>query len=170
MIKVNKGDLLKNVKTGIIVHGTNAQGTMGAGFAKQVKEQYPEAYKEYRKFCKGERYQDDPLGQIVTVEISPDLWIINAITQRYYGRENKVYIDYEATKNCFKQVRAEVKRFTRINMDRSKEHIRVFNSYLPEVHFPMIGAGYGGGDWKIVEFIINKELPDIVSKNLWVLP
>ena len=50
MVEYVKGNLFDEPQE-IIVHGCNARGVMGAGFAKDLKEKYPENYKEYRKYC-----------------------------------------------------------------------------------------------------------------------
>jgi len=46
MIEHKIGDLFSNTE-GYIVHGCNAQGVMGSGVAKIVKDQYFDAFKRY---------------------------------------------------------------------------------------------------------------------------
>ena len=48
MIEYKNGDLL-NVTEGIILHGCNGQGVMGAGVAKAIKMKYPEAFTAYKE-------------------------------------------------------------------------------------------------------------------------
>jgi len=38
-----------------------------------------------------------------------------------------------------------------------------------DIHFPLIGCGLDGGNWNIVENIINEVLDDTAKNNLWVL-
>ena len=150
MIKVNKGNLL-DVTSGIIVHGCNAQGVFGSGVALAVKQKYPIAYDDYRAEYE---YSHNKLflGTCIKSWVADYLMIISAITQQYYGRDSKRYVNYAAIAECF------------------KEAIDTANVYTLDLHFPLIGAGLGGGDWSIIEQLINDCDPyDKVSKNLWVL-
>ena len=152
-IQQHVGDLLRSVRQGIIVHGCNAQGVMGGGFALQVKRAYPGAYEKYRKtYCSiGLR-----LGSIVPYEIErprgiAPLVIVNAITQNLFGTDRR-YVEYPAVHSCFEET-AKLARCLQIT----------------DVHFPLIGCGLAGGDWKEIEPIICKEL-DGLSAHLWTLP
>lgn len=172
MINEIKGDLLKNVTNGIIVNGCNAQGVMGSGFAKQIREIYPEAYNAYMEHYK-ENYAGQNilrLGECISAEVLPDLLVINAITQKFYGRKPIRYVDYDAVRICFKDVANIACRMTEKRMDASKDHIQIIQNYMPSINFPMIGAGLGGGDWNVISKIIDEEIPDDFQKNLWVLP
>jgi O-acetyl-ADP-ribose deacetylase (regulator of RNase III) len=130
MITYKKGDLLA-VTTGVIIHGCNAQGVMGAGVAKQIRDKYPQAYKAYLE-------GHYTLGTVSLAMIYPKLIIANAITQKYYGNQiNVVYVDYGAVDKCFKEL------------------TNVFAEDIP-FHIPRIGAGLAQGDWNVIEDIINK--------------
>ena len=150
-MKHKVGDVLKEVTHGIIVHGCNARGVMGGGIAKQVKETYPEVYSKYRILCIDEsfEYSSDLLGCIVPVRVNPNLIIINAITQDGYG-DGRRQVNYDAVAECF----------FRITKDT------MFTG-LP-IHYPMIGAGLGGGNWNIISTIINETLQDR-DHTLWTL-
>jgi O-acetyl-ADP-ribose deacetylase (regulator of RNase III) len=157
MMQKRLGDLLQNVTKGFIIHGCNAQGVMGSGFAKQLKETYPEAYAAYRKQAMSAGLS---LGDVVTVPISDDLVIFNAITQdAYYGHPNATkgqtrFTDYEAMARV---------------MENANYVARTQYSSIEQVlHFPLIGAYRGGGDWEIIKTIIERSAPDL-EKNLWVL-
>lgn len=157
MIEYQKGNLL-DVKSGIIVHGANAQGVMGSGVAKVVKEKYPECFAEYRREYESlgldlgsivwwnsdmENRKNTPLPQL--------LFIANGITQKFYGTDKR-HVNYVAIADVFKEV------------------IRQAKSIKLDVHFPKIGAGLGGGDWNIIEAIINDCDPvDKVRKICWEL-
>lgn len=172
MINLHKGNLLANVKSGIIVHGCNSKGVMGAGFAKSLKDLYPEAYKDYKRVCDGECYGwPNIVGQIVTTQINDNLCVISAITQKEFGRDNKQYVDYKAIEQCFEQVYKVIEQITEYRMLElgKQNNIVTIEEAIPEVHFPLIGAGLGGGDWNIISEIIERKLPEPISKNLWVL-
>ncbi|WP_222946255.1 macro domain-containing protein [Paraburkholderia sp. UCT31] len=136
------------------MHGCNAQGVMGSGLADVVKRKYPAAFKAYRAqyLAKGLR-----VGDIVPVVISRDsagaaLIVVNAITQKFYGRDpNVVYVDYDGLESCFVKVRA-----------LAEEH------KLTDIHFPLIGCGLANGKWPAVSARIVRALGDGVTKHLWV--
>ncbi len=55
MIKIIEGNLFDS-QADILCHQCNCQGVMGSGVAAEVKKQYPQVYKAYRK-----DYQDGKL-------------------------------------------------------------------------------------------------------------
>lgn len=144
------GNIL-SVNKGIIVHGCNAKGVMGAGVALAVRKTYPEAFRVYREVFEEVGLE---LGTVSFVPVAENLIIANAITQENYTSQAKgpaCMVDYKAIRNCFKEIAIEAKA-----------------TNLP-VHYPMIGAGLGGGDWDTIQAIIEDELFD-VERTLWKLP
>lgn len=126
----------------LLLHGCNAQGAMGSGIAKAIREKFPEAFLEYRKV-----YSLNSgliLGEVITVECSEGKIIANGITQEFYGRDEKQYVSYDA----INKVMEEVNRYAiEFNIDT--------------VAMPLIGAGLGGGSWKIISKIIEDTLIDV---------
>ncbi len=150
MINYKTGDITK-VTEGIIMHGCNAQGVMGSGVALAIKKKFPWAYKAYMDhFDYGEGLK---LGEIIwSPKPSGRLWVANAITQDRYGKNGKRYVNYSAIVSCF------------------SEAIRYADSMELSLNFPKIGAGRGGGDWNIIEQLINDCDPnDEVDKICWEL-
>ena len=150
-IERHVGNLL-DVTTGIIVHGCNARGTMGAGVAKAVKARYPDAYRLYRGVY--ER-QGLAVGQIFPYLVPnggepPELIIVNAIIQQNYGTYRR-QVDYDGLEQCLTQLPPLAAAYR-----------------LRDVHFPLIGCGLAGGDWDVVAPIIERTLRDL-NKHLWVL-
>jgi O-acetyl-ADP-ribose deacetylase (regulator of RNase III) len=149
-IEKHIGNLL-SVKRGIIVHGCNAQGAMGAGVARAVRSQYPLAYQVYR-----EEYEKNGLkvGDITSAVVArceggtPALIIVNAVTQENFGTD-RVQVDYSALSLCFDKVAALARQT------------------LLEVHFPLIGCGLAGGAWEEVAPRIESALGTIPA-HLWV--
>jgi O-acetyl-ADP-ribose deacetylase (regulator of RNase III) len=138
MIKYIQGDLFET-EADIIAHGCNAQGVMGSGVAKTIRDKYPEAYHEYR------RWHEDyglELGSVVWAT-SNKKHIANCITQEYYGRDGRVYVDYLAVRNCMMKI-----------------YLYSLTTPVLSVAMPRIGAGLGGGDWNKIEQIINEEFKD----------
>ena len=150
-IERHVGNLL-DVKTGVIVHGCNARGVMGAGVAKAVKQRYPGAYTAYRH-----AYEEGGLsvGQVIAYPVpngngALQLVIVNAIIQQTYGTDRR-QVDYAGFERAFVQV----------------AHItRTFG--FQDVHLPLIGCGLAGGDWRVIEPIIRRTLRGL-RKHLWLL-
>ena len=135
------GDIT-DISEGIVVHGVNCQGVMGSGVAKALCDKYPLIYDSYKLFVGNySRKQQDLLGKINPVEINPNLIIINAFTQLYYGRDSKRYVSYDAITDVFERV----------------GEFYVTAKQLP-IYFPTIGAGLGGGNWLVIEAIIQSAL------------
>jgi len=150
MITTRIGNLLD--ATGVIVHGCNSHGVMGSGVAKQIKDKWPAVYENYNL-----RYLSEglPLGSIDYVRVDPKILVVNAITQKDYGRASQLYVSYDAIEAAF----------TRIN-DLVMEEAQY---KVPKVvSFPLIGCGLANGDWDTVSKIIDEALDDNISKVLWM--
>ena len=125
MFTVKIGNLFENVEHGFIMHGCNAQGVMGSGVAKIIRDKYPLAYEKY-----AEQAPNYILGEIIPVIVEPNLVIVNAITQEFYGTD-RVQIDYDAVEQACRGV----KHLANSGIIKSKD-----------ISFPFIGAGLAGGD------------------------
>lgn len=143
-IEYIKGDLF-TTDCKVIVHGCNAQGVMGSGVAKIIRDKYPKAYNEYRTEYERNVYSL-PIGNIIPVWTNSKM-IINAITQDYYGQDGKRYVSYDAVAKSMH----EVNKFC-------------LGYNYKEVAMPQIGAGLGGGDWNVIAAIIESELKDVQVK------
>jgi O-acetyl-ADP-ribose deacetylase (regulator of RNase III) len=119
----------------MIVHGCNAQGVMGSGVAKAIRDRYPKAYEDYRA-----HYQRNglSLGQVIWSDNEPHI-VANAITQQFYGGEPGVrYCCYEGIAVALKEI---------------NDVARAGN--IPAVAMPLIGAGLAQGSWRIISTIIE---------------
>lgn len=143
MIKYCYGDLLKS-KEKVIVHGCNCSNGFASGFAGQVAQKYPEVKQAYHAWYESHikigYYPEMNLGPCSPGEWQPitthdGRTIINLISQRNYGPlEEGPYVSYQAIKKGFESI---LKQYNTIAM-------------------PKIGAGLAGGNWDIIEKIINK--------------
>lgn len=121
----------------IILHGCNAQGVMGSGVAKAIREKFPHAYDVYRTKYVAEGLD---MGEVLFVPCENTI-VANAITQKFYGRDGRQYVDYDSINNA---------------MGLVNEY--ALKNDLQHVAMPLIGAGYGGGSWNIISEIIENRL------------
>ena len=138
-MKVVHGDLISLIKENkfdIVIHGCNCFNVMGAGFARQIKENFPEAYQADLETLKGDPKK---LGTYSSALVG-NVKIINAYTQYTYGI-GKRQVDYNAVTKVFKTIR--------------------FNFRDKKIAYPKIGAGLAGGSWSVIKEIIDQELFDI---------
>lgn len=155
-IKIVQGDMVAGVTTGYAIHGCNAQGSMGSGIARTIRDTYPEVYNVYRKV-----YEDRGLkmGEIITEPVNEHCVYVNAITQEFYkGHRNapkgtRRFASYDAIEEAFWKLNG----LARTNSDL----------IVPTINFPMIGAGLGGADWDIISKIIDRTVVD-AEKVLWI--
>ena len=152
MKHIKFGNML-NVEHGILVHGCNAQGVMGSGIALAVKTKYPAAFDAYRAACASLK-PEERLGKSVFVNVSDYIYVANCITQFDFGKDGRKYVNYQAIQQCFTDVAAKAK----------KDHL--------DVHYPLIGAGLGGGDWAVISNIIDavfaKHENSHLNHTLWI--
>lgn len=126
MLKQVKGDLLAMGKANefdIIVQGCNCFNVMGSGIAKQIKEQFPDAWHADQETLAGDR---NKLGRY-TVGMHGRLVILNAYTQyttaRYPGED---VFEYQAFEQALERI---ANRFGKWR-----------------IGLPLIGMGLAGGD------------------------
>lgn len=137
---IQNSDVL-SPRSGVIIHGCNLQGVMGSGVAKHIRTKYPDVYKDYLDaFNFPQRPQ---LGDILITQVDKFKYIISAMTQEFYGRDGILYVQYDALREAFR---------------RTNTFLNSLDARL-SLHFPKIGCGLAGGDWKIVSTIIEEEVP-----------
>lgn len=142
----------------IIVHICNDVGGWGAGFVVALSKKWDKPEKRYREWYHlnvniDNSYESNKfeLGNIQEVAVEKDIKVINMIAQHQCWwsideHGNKIPpIRYEALRKCLEKVYEIAKR------DNAS------------VHMPRIGSGLAGGDWEIIEDIINETL---VNKNI----
>lgn len=141
IVKTVKGNLLNMFKEDefdFIVHGCNCFHTMGAGIAGQIAKEFPQAYaSDKRTSVYGDRSK---LGKYSYTTTRYGV-IINGYTQFYPGREDKNTL-YRSIGSVFCRLSDTVDTFYKRNKEFS-------------VGIPKIGAGIAGGDWSVIEKIID---------------
>ena len=135
-----KGDLIELAIDGefdLIIHGCNCFCTMGAGIAKTIKQNFPEAYKADLKTEKGDKSKLGTISFSESETYNGKLIVVNGYTQfNWRGTGKKA--DYDAIRKVFKTVR---EKFSGLR-----------------ISYPAIGAGLAGGNWKTISEIIEQEL------------
>lgn len=131
MIEYVNGDVLNSGEP-IVIHGCNCFNTMGSGIARQVAVEYPEAQMVDAETIPGDHSK---LGEYTTAVGKNGTRIVNAYTQYGYSR-TEVSVDYNAIELVMDRICADFD----------------FDSYA----MPKIGAGLGGGDWNIIEKILER--------------
>nr|WP_272509901.1 macro domain-containing protein [Paenibacillus chitinolyticus] len=123
----------------IIGHQVNCMGVMGAGLAKLIKRDYPEAFKQYKLSCgnKGEL-----LGRCQIVSTQCEKYIANLFGQYGYGVQKR-HTDYIALRGALNELKS-------LAMKSNQSIALPYN----------IGCGLAGGDWDIVEQIIEEVFID----------
>jgi O-acetyl-ADP-ribose deacetylase (regulator of RNase III) len=134
------GNLLapENIRGGLIAHGCNALGVMGSGIAKAIKDQFPACFSEYSRWHQKNGLK---LGEVVYYHHNDgnpenEVLIANCITQQNTGT-NRRQVNYVAVAKAMSDV------------------CQFANAAELVVRIPLIGAGLGGGDWKVISEIIK---------------
>lgn len=149
---IKHGDLLESVTEGYILHGCNAQGVMGSGFARHIRDKYPIVYEEYLR-----SYQSVGLflGSVYPVIVNDKLAVLNGITQEHYGRDGQIYVSYHSLYDVFKGA------ITCIEYDLVPSR---------DLHMPLIGGGLGGGDKDSIIAIMEDVYSQVnINATLWLL-
>jgi O-acetyl-ADP-ribose deacetylase (regulator of RNase III) len=157
-MRVLQGNILEEVTKGVILQQVNAQGVMGSGIAKAIRDKWPVVWDEYHEWCPPEPTAAESLarlGKTLLVEVEDGLFVANIVGQQFYGRHEPRhaprYTSYDA-------------------IDRSLTELAGVLRGLPvSLNFPLLGSDRGGGHWPIVKEIIRHRLAGF-DQTLWLLP
>lgn len=146
MITYKVGDLFENinsVKNKIIIpHIVNNNKKWGSGFVVPLGNKWPIAKETYLNA------PDLFLGETQFVKVSDSdntIWVANMIAQNgLIGPMNPKPIKYSALIKCMQKVADTV----------------VKNNYT-EIYAPMFGSQRAGGNWELIEELINEIWKDI---------
>ena len=146
-----KGDLTAHKKEfSVIAHCVNDVNRMGSGVALALMNRWPEIKSEYHKwgnsgfYLSGKSKVPFVLGQIQLVPVKKNLQVCNLIGQR----DITPYEDIPPVR--YQSVLEGMKRL---------KNWMVKNKYNT-LAIPRICCGLAGGDWKIIEKILNSSFKD----------
>jgi len=140
MMNILKGDLIQFARTGrfdVIVHGCNCFCSMGAGIAKQIRDNFPEAYQADLETQMGDKEKLGTFSQARIENNGSSFTIVNGYTQYDFSGHGTL-VDYNAVQKIFARIKNNFKN--------------------QKIGYPKIGAGLAKGDWNVISCIINKEL------------
>lgn len=122
----------------VIAHQCNCFNTMGAGIAKTIKRRIPGAYEADRATARGSMLK---LGNVSSYR-GDDGWVFNLYGQYRYTPGSTTDTDYKAL---------------RLSLMEMAEQLREVG-FNGTIGLPKLGAGLAGGDWKVIEKIIEMTL------------
>ena len=88
----NAVDALIAGNVDFLIHCCNAQGVMGSGIAKEIKQRIPAAFKAYKQgidFC-----DNKMISSLGSTSLGGQ--VINIVGQEFYGADGKRYVNYGA--------------------------------------------------------------------------
>lgn len=134
MITYIKGNIFES-KADVLVNPVNTVGIMGAGLAKQFKDQFPNMYEAYKMLCK--------IGVVETGSIvwfnGSDRTIANLPTKRHWKNPSKLEW---------------------ISEGLNALHNDMYRGGYTSVALPKLGCGLGGLKWEVVKDLIELEFDD----------
>lgn len=154
MIKYVKGDATQPYGTGhkLILHCCNdhVPGAWGSGFVIALSKRWADPEDQYRRWSTGadtvRSVVTGPyrLGECQFVNVDRDITVVNMIGQHGTGcrADGTPPIDYPAIEECLRRVTCYV----------------LMHPIHPTVHCPRFGAGLAGGDWNVIEGLLEKQL------------
>ena len=139
-MKIIQGDLIKlalNRHFDVITHCCNCFNTFGAGIARQIAIELPEASIADNYTKRGDRTKLGTIG-IVDIQRGDVSFIVVNSYGQYGCNVGRVNADYDALRSCFKEIKKEF--------------------WGKRIGYPKIGAGLAQGDFSIISKIIDEEL------------
>jgi Zn-dependent peptidase ImmA (M78 family) len=110
----------------------------GGGFAKQAGKKWPYAQRRFREWVlEGRQLR---LGNVHSVSIRDDLTLVSLVAQHGFKPSAGPRLRYSALSSALEKV----------------AYLAIAKGAT--VHMPRIGAGEAGGDWRIIEGIIQETL------------
>lgn len=146
-IRYVHGDLMKAPEE-FIIQGCNAQGVMGSGVAKLLRDADENVFTVYRQAYEAQGLQ---VGDVIWVPSKAlGKTVVNAITQEFYGKKgspgwtpDRVYVSYEGLAEAMRKI------------DEHAKSIKSFEWTAVAMAMPLIGAGLAQGKWSIIAEIIE---------------
>lgn len=138
MIDYRTGDATQPIgsKKKLILHICNDIGAWGAGFVLALSARWPEPENAYRSA------KDLQLGRVIYAKCEEDIAVANIIGQHLVGVDElgRPPIRYDAVIWALEKIAKD------------------FNPEKVSIHLPRMGCGLAGGNWAIMERILEETL------------
>jgi O-acetyl-ADP-ribose deacetylase (regulator of RNase III) len=148
VIQESQGNLLE-ADTEAIVNTVNTVGVMGKGIALQIKQAFPENFKQYKSACDRGEVR---VGEIFVYDahhLGPRRYVLNFPTKRHWRGKSRIE-DIEAGLNAL---------------------IEVVRKYgIESVAVPALGCGNGGLDWDDVRPMIYAAFEPLPRVKVLLFP
>ena len=146
MIEFTRGDLL-SAQAEALVNTVNCVGIMGRGIALQMKNAFPDNFREYTAACR--RHEVEPGRMLVheTRQLGNPRWIINFPTKRHWKGKSRIEDIRAGLAALVAEVRARGIR---------------------SIALPPLGCGLGGLDWSDVRPLIERAFADLPAVEVIV--
>lgn len=134
------GDATEPIGDGqkMIIHCCNTIGAWGAGFVLAISKKWNQPKQIYKQWHKNNGLK---LGTVQFVQVEDSITVVNMIGQEgIRGMGNYPPIRYSAIAKCLLQV---------------SDFAKLYNA---SIHCPRFGAGLAGGEWSIIEKMLDSTL------------
>lgn len=155
--QIINGDI-REAKSGFIIQGVNAQGSMGSGLARSIMEKWPMVRHEYISQFKSSniKAREDflEIGSFHVVSVGDgklNLYVVNLVSQEFYGYSGEELVSYPS-------IEVGLTNLVRLINKNNLEKV---------IHTPKIGCGLAGGDWEVVKDIFKRVIPDDFELVYW---
>jgi O-acetyl-ADP-ribose deacetylase (regulator of RNase III) len=152
--KTIQGDLIEafiNNEVRHMAHGVNCFGVMGAGIARTVQKEIPDAFRAYQAVCDSDQSDGKSLLGGICFGVGPEQGnglCFNLFTQHYPGPDARM----ECIEKAFSSLNEKFGHGAQEGVLARLEGT---------LGIPMIGCGIGGLVWSEVEELINRVTPNI---------
>lgn len=131
---------------GVLVHQVNCQRVAGVGLALAIARKWPVWWTAYHA-------RNPRLGACSMTSPTANIHIADIYGQNFYGRDRR-YTDYAALEQGLRELNAQLTWLTN-NLEGPHTFATV---YVPVG----LGCGNAGGDWNVVQPLIEKHLPHAI--------
>jgi Zn-dependent peptidase ImmA (M78 family) len=134
-----------------LIHVVNnaARTWGGRGFASELRRKHPEVHDSYTAWASSSR----ALGSVHWARTAGGVDVASMVAQAGYGSDDRVRLRLGALHECLRAVGAQVR------------------PRGGRVHMPLIGTGYGGVRWPVVQDLVLEDLCTAgVSATVYVRP
>jgi hypothetical protein len=153
---------IRDVKEGVILHIVNNKDRLGAGVAGVLAKKWPEVKENYHEYNAQLDKEGKPLlGEWSVVKVDSNLYVANLYAQDGYGWDGRCYLNYA----CLNELLEAMSGW--ISLESHMSEMEGYGSDVLKVHIPfMMGCGLAGGDWHVVQQMIDHNLPDAIICKL----